>query len=95
MQLLINYQIYIDKNIDTFIDLLKLIFNVVWLKIRSTDIKIVWSISNAFTIKVMLIIKTYDLMIVFELDRVICGQAIYNMHYGRFCCIRYKYTKCS
>jgi hypothetical protein len=29
MQLLINYQIYIDKNIDTFIDLLKLIFNVV------------------------------------------------------------------
>jgi hypothetical protein len=29
MQLLIKYKIYIDKNIDTFIDLLKLIFNVV------------------------------------------------------------------
>jgi hypothetical protein len=29
MQLLINYKIYHDKNIDTFIDLLTLICNVV------------------------------------------------------------------
>ena len=33
-------------------------------------------------------IRRYDLKIVFALDRVICGQAIYNVNYGRFCCIR-------
>ena len=66
MQLLINYKIYHDKNIDTFIDLLTLICNVVWLMIRLTDITIVWNKSNAFTIKVMLIIKKYDLKIVFH-----------------------------
>jgi len=32
----------------------------------------------------MHLIKTYHLKIVFELDRVICGQAIYNVNYGRF-----------
>ena len=33
-------------------------------------------------------IRRYDLKIVFALDRVICGQVIYNVNYGRFCCIR-------